>query len=324
MLRYSLRQLEYLLAVADAGTVAGAARRLGVAQPTVSASVAKLEDQIGVQLLIRHHAQGVSLTPAGAGIVREARQLVRQAKDLQAHAGAAGEAMEGDLGVGAFLSLAPAYMPALISEFQERHRRVRIALHEGTQDQIVDGLRSGRFELALAYAIGLPKDVHAEPLTSLEPHVLLSARHRLARRKRVTLAALKDEPFILFDVAPSRAYFTGLLRDHGIEPKIAFSSPSLELVRGLVGRGAGYSLLVTRPHGERTYEGKPLAVRPIAEPCRPSEVSLASLKQVRPTRLMTAFTEFAKTWFSTVHPSTRTSAGNAFCTGPSVAKSDRK
>ncbi len=297
MLRYSLRQLEYLLAVADAGTVAGAALRLGVAQPTVSASVAKLEDQIGVQLLIRHHAQGISLTPAGAGIVREARQLVRQANDLQAHASAVGEAIEGDLGVGAFLTLAPAYMPALISEFQETHRRVRIALHEGTQVQLVEGLREGRFELALAYAIGLPEDVHAEPLASLAPHVLLPARHRLARQKRVALAALKDEPFILLDVAPSRAYFTGLLSSHGIEPRIAFSSPSLELVRGLVGRNAGYSLLVTRPHGERTYEGKPLAVRPIVEPCKPSEVALASLRQLRPTRLMTAFTEFATAWF---------------------------
>ena len=298
MLRYSLRQLEYLLAVADAGTVAGAALRLGVAQPTISASVAKLEDQIGVQLLIRHHAQGVSLTPAGGSIVREARQLIRQANDLQAQASAAGEAMAGDLGIGAFLTLAPAYMPALISEFQDRHRRVRIALHEGTQGQLVEGLRAGRFELALAYAIGLPDDVHAEPLASLAPHVLLPARHRLARHKRVALASLKDEPFIMLDVEPSRTYFAGLLSDQGIEARIAFSSPSLELVRGLVGRDAGYSILVTRPYGERTYEGKPLAVRPIAEPCRPSLVSLVSLRQVRPTRLMTAFTEFAKTWFA--------------------------
>ena len=104
----------------------------------------------------------------------------------------------------------------------------------------------------------------------------------------------------MLDVEPSRTYFAGLLSDQGIEAKIAFSSPSLELVRGLVGRDAGYSLLVTRPYGERTYEGRRLAVKPIAEPCRPSEVCLASLRQLRPTRLMTAFSEFAKTWFSTL------------------------
>ena len=297
MLRYSLRQLEYLLAVADAGTVAGAALRLGIAQPTVSASIAKLEEQIGVQLLIRHHAHGVSLTAAGTGIILDARQLVAQANELQARAGAAGDAIAGELGVGAFLTLAPVFMPALMSEFQARHSRVRIVLHEGTQDQLVKGLREGRFELALAYAIGLPDDVHAETLASLAPHVLLPARHRLARQKRVALAALKDEPFILLDVAPSRTYFTGLLSEHGIEPKITFSSPSLELVRGLVGRNAGYSLLVTRPYGERTYEGKPLAVRPIVEPCKPSDVALASLRQLRPTRLMTVFAEFATAWF---------------------------
>jgi DNA-binding transcriptional LysR family regulator len=298
MLRYSLRQLEYLLTVAEAGTVSGAAARLGVAQPTVSASVAKLEDQLGVQLMIRHHAQGISLTAAGAGLVREARQLVRQAQDLQTLAGDASRTVEGGLGVGAFLTLAPAYMPALISEFQKRHRRVRIALHEGTQDQLIEGLRWGRFEFALAYAIDLPDDVHAEPLIFLEPYVLLPGRHRLARNRQVSLASLKDEPFILLDVPPSRAYFIGLLADQGIEPKIAFSSPSLELVRGLVGRDAGYSLLVTRPHGDRSYDGRPLAVRPITDPCRSAQMSLASLKQLRPTRLMTAFSEFAKTWFA--------------------------
>jgi DNA-binding transcriptional LysR family regulator len=304
VLRYSLRQLEYLLAVVEAGTMADAALRLGVAQPTLSAAIAKLEEQIGVQLLVRHHARGVTLTRAGAGIVGEARLLVRQANDLQAHASTVGEAVQGDLGIGAFLTLAPAYMPALLSEFQERHPEVRIVLHEGTQDQLIDGLRAGRFELVLAYAIALSEDVRAEPLLTLHPHVLLPAHHALARHKQVKLAALREEPFILLDVAPSRDYFLGLLRDHGIEPKIAFASPSLELVRGLVGRNAGYSILVTRPHGERTYDGRRLAVKAISERCRPAEVSLISLRQLRPTRLMTAFSEFAKEWFKAQRPGT--------------------
>ena len=66
MLRYTLRQLEYALAVNAHGSVARAAASFGVAQPSVSASLAKLEEQIGLQLFIRHHAQGVTATPQGA------------------------------------------------------------------------------------------------------------------------------------------------------------------------------------------------------------------------------------------------------------------
>ena len=65
MLRFTLRQIEYAVAIQDRGSVAGASAALGVAQPTLSASLAKLEDQIGIQLFVRHHAQGVSPSPAG-------------------------------------------------------------------------------------------------------------------------------------------------------------------------------------------------------------------------------------------------------------------
>lgn len=302
MLRYSLRQVEYLLAAAEHGSINDAARSLGVAQPTVSMAIAKLEEQLGVQLLLRHHAHGVSLTAAGERLLAEARQLMRQASDLQNHAAEAGERVEGALGIGAYLTLAPMFMPALISAFRAAHPRVDIVLHEGTEEQLVEGLRRGRFELAFIYAVDLPADLRFEKLASFPPYVLLPERHRLARQKTVSLASLEDEPFILLDVTPSRSYFTGLLKDQGIEPKVAFSSPSLELVRGLVGCGAGYSLLVTRPHGDHTYDGHALAIRGIREKCRVAEAGLAMHTSARATRVMTAFSDFARGWFAERKP----------------------
>ena len=302
MLRYSLRQVEYLLAAAEHGSINDAAGALGVAQPTVSMAIAKLEDQLGVQLLLRHHAHGVSLTAAGERLLAEARQLLRQASDLQNHAAEAGERVEGALGIGAYLTLAPMFMPALISAFRTAHPGVDIVLHEGTEEQLVEGLRRGRFELAFIYAVDLPADLRFEKLASFPPYVLLPEGHRLARQKTVALASLEDEPFILLDVTPSRSYFTGLLKDQGIEPKVAFSSPSLELVRGLVGCGAGYSLLVTRPHGDHTYDGHALAIRGIREKCRVAEAGLAMHTSARATRVMTAFSDFARVWFAEREP----------------------
>ncbi len=100
MLRFTLRQIEYAIAVLDHGSVARASESLGIAQPTVSASLAKLEDLIGIQLFIRHHAQGVSASPQGLTFLAEARNLLSHARDLERLSGEAGRAIEGTVSVG--------------------------------------------------------------------------------------------------------------------------------------------------------------------------------------------------------------------------------
>ena len=157
------------------------------------------------------------------------------------------------LSLGSFTTIAPAFVPQLIASFGARFPRVTLRLEEGTQDQLYAGLRSGRFDLGLLYDIDMPEDLAITALAAFDPYVLLPARHPLSRQKHVPLYALRDEPFILLDIAPSRTYFTRILAEAGITPKLAFASPSLEVVRGLVGQGLGYSILVTRPHGDRSY-----------------------------------------------------------------------
>jgi DNA-binding transcriptional LysR family regulator len=298
MLKYTLRQLEYVVAVADCGSVAKAAARLYVSQPSVSSAIAKLERQFGIQLFNRHHAQGVSLTPAGRRILVDARGLLRHAQELQQSAGAAGDVLAGELELGCFVTLAPVFMPALITEFADLLPGVEVKLKEGVQDELVAGLVSGRFELAFLYDLDLPKTIHVDTLASFQPYVLLPEAHRLADRKKIPLASLEDEPLILLDVPPSRNYFMGLFRAAGLEPRIAFSSPSIEMVRGLVARKRGYSLLVTRPFGDRAYDGQKLVTRPLSNRVMPGNVCLARLRQSRPTRLMEAFSDFCRRWFS--------------------------
>lgn len=299
MLQYTLRQIEYAIAIQDHGSVAAASAALGVAQPTLSAALAKLEDQVGLQLFIRHHAQGVSPSPAGRRFLAEARNLLTHAQDLQRESAAAGTAIEGTLSLGSFTTIAPAFVPQLIASFGARFPRVMLRLEEGTQDQLYAGLRSGRFDLGLLYDIDTPQDLAITALAAFEPYVLLPARHPLSRQKHVPLYALRDEPFILLDIAPSRTYFTRILAEAGITPKLAFASPSLEVVRGLVGQGLGYSILVTRPHGDRSYSGEALAVRPISETVERGVIALAALRQMRKTRLVSAFEAHCIDYFKT-------------------------
>ena len=297
MLTYTLRQLEYFVATADAESVAGAAAALNISQPSVSNAILKLEDQFGVQLFVRHHAQGVSLTPTGRRMLADARSLLRHAGDLHQRARAAGDITSGELELGCFITLAPLFMPALLSAFAEQYSGASIALHEGTQNELVEGLRSGRFEMALLYDLDLPDTITRTELSAFEPYVLLPEDHKLTERSTLTLDDLGEEPLVLLDVPPSRDYFTGLFHKAGLEPNVAFSSASLEMVRGLVGQGLGYSLLVTRPHGDHTYDGCRIEARPLSHDAATSTICLARLAQSRPTRLMDAFTAFCQTWF---------------------------
>jgi DNA-binding transcriptional LysR family regulator len=153
----------------------------------------------------------------------------------------------------------------------------------------MEGLRSGRHELALLYSVDLPADLAIRPLVNIRPYVLLPAGHRLAGRRKIALEALAAEPLVLLDVAPSRTYFLRVLEAAGVKPRIGFSSPSLEVVRGLVGRGLGYSILITRPHGDHAYDGTELVVRDIDGDVEEGVIVLATLGQLRKTRLVSAF-----------------------------------
>jgi DNA-binding transcriptional LysR family regulator len=297
MLRFTLRQLEYALAVAEAGSVARASEKLGIAQPTLSAAIAKLEDQIGLQIFIRHHAQGVSPTQPGTRFLAEARNLVNHANDIQRDTAAAGTAIEGELAIGSFMTIAAAQAPRIIAGFQEKFPAVSVRLEEGTQSELLDGLNTGRYDLVLLYDFRLPDEVDVTHLMSRRPYLLLPEQHHLAAKRMIDLQQLAEQPLILLDVEPSRQYFMSIFEAKGIEPKVAFASPSLEVVRGLVGQGLGYSILITRPHADVTYDGHKLAVREIAGDVEWGHIAIARLQRVRKTRLHQAFEDHCKEAF---------------------------
>ena len=179
MIRYTLRQLEYFVAVTEAGSVARAAHHLNVTQPTVSAAIAKLEDQLGIQLLVRQHAQGVSPTPEGRWLVVYARNLLEHAREIERQSAETTGTPRGTLELASYMTLAPAFLPGLVSQFTRISPKADIRIHEAMQGDLIEGLRDGRYHLALLYDVDLPDDVTATPLAAFSPHVLLPDNHRL-------------------------------------------------------------------------------------------------------------------------------------------------
>src|SRR5258708_6723422 len=149
MVDYTLKQLGYFVAAAERQSVTGAARAFNVSQPSVSAAIAHLERVLDAQLFVRHHAQGLSLTPAGRRIFAEARNLLAHAGELAASPGEDGDPIRGELDLGCFLTFSPYYIPGLLWEFKQRHPDVEVRLHEGDAEMLGRGLTSGAVEPAI-------------------------------------------------------------------------------------------------------------------------------------------------------------------------------
>ena len=299
MHRFTLRQLEYLVSCVDCRSVAAAAEQLNVSQPTISVAIAKMEAQLGVQLLLRHHAQGVTPTSSAENILPSARSLLAHATDLQRQAMQAGTEVTGELKLGSLVTIAPAILPRLVRAFSGAYPQASLRLREATQEATLSALFDGRLDLALLYDLSLPDGLRRVPLTGLPPYVALPEGHALTGRQTVALADLVDEPLILLDLPTSREYFLGLFHAVGLRPRIAHTSPSVELVRGLVGQGLGYSILSTRPRSDRTYDGRRIVVRPLSDGGPQTQIMLVSLASLRQTRLMAAVEDVAAAEFST-------------------------
>jgi len=292
---WTLRQLKYFMTTVECGSVAEASRRLYIAQPSISSAIKMLEDNFAVQLLIRHHAQGVSLTPAGQRFYQRTCELMRHARSFEQEALADNDTIRGQIDIGCFETVAPLYLPRLLAGFRELHPELHVHLRDGEQQELLQGLSNGRFDLLMFYAHDLDDSIATEPLMPpQQPYVLLADDHRLAGQAAVSLHELTDEPMILLDVPPSSTYFVSVFAELELTPNIVFSSPSIEMVRGMVGQGFGFSLLVTRPKFNTTYDGKPLVCLPLAEQVQGSGLVAAWLKSNPPGTPVRLFVEYCK------------------------------
>ncbi len=173
---------------------------------------------------------------------------------------------------------------------------------ESDQRTLGEALREGAIDLALTYDIALDRALETEVFGSLQPYVLLAAGHPLAAREAVHLAELASEPFLLYDIAPSRDYFLSIFSALGLEPAIAYRTSSFELIRGMVGHGLGYSVLGTKPANDMSYDGRALVARPLADAGVPaSRIVAARLPQSGPSPAALQFIDLCRAQLAGAH-----------------------
>ncbi|MFI7582287.1 LysR substrate-binding domain-containing protein [Kocuria sp. M1N1S27] len=293
---YTLRQLQCFVAVAEHGSITAAAEQLRVSPSAVSGAVDELERVLRTQLTVRRRAHGVSLTTSGHDVLRQARNLLGEAEELELRARDSGDELRGPLMVGSYHTLAPTVLAELLAAYTERHPGVDLDFVSGSQADLVDRLARGELDLAVVYDVALPPNVQVHRLYEATPRVVLPADHRLAQDgdRPLPLELLAAEPFILLDLPPSRENTMALFDLAGITPRVRFRTTDFELTRSLVGRGLGYSVLIQHPSSSLTWGGRPLTTRPVEPGPQPVGVGLAWDAGVRRSRRADAMVSLAR------------------------------
>jgi LysR family hydrogen peroxide-inducible transcriptional activator len=290
-LSLSLRQLQYAVAVADTLSFRAAAERCHVAQPSLSAQLAQLEDALGVRLFERDRRR-VLLTAAGRDLVERARRVLQEADDLVEAAARAGDPLSGRLAIGVIPTISPYLLPAAAPALHKAYPRLTVVWREEKTADLVRAVREGTLDAALLALEAEIGDVEREVIAR-DPFVLATPpRHALGTASGpARVADLRDAPVLLLDDGHCFRDQALAVCSRARIREGEFRATSLSTLSQMVASGAGVTLLpqLAVPT-EAARVG--LRVRPFTEPTphrtiglvwRRSSPLTGALKQVATT-----------------------------------------
>lgn len=252
----NLRDLSYLVAVADHQHFGKAAKACFVSQPALSMQLQKLEDTLGVQLFERSNKQ-VRTTDVGEVIIQRARKLLRDADEIRDIAKAFQDPLAGDLRLGAFPTLAPYYLPKIVPMLHKRLPKLNLLLVEEKTQTLLEMLQAGKLDAAF---IALPveeRDLDSYPLFDDSFLLAVPKKHALASRKEVTMGDIRKEDLMLLEEGHClRSQVLTVCDLIGNLEQKEFRATSLETLRQMVVAGGGITLipkLAARPDKNIAY-----------------------------------------------------------------------
>jgi LysR family hydrogen peroxide-inducible transcriptional activator len=262
----NLRDLRYLVALADERHFGRAAERCFVSQPTLSAQIRKLEEYLGVPLVERQPKR-VSLTEAGAKIVERARRTLQEADAIVELAKTDRDPLAGALKLALIPTVGPYLLPHVAGPLRRALPRLKLMLYEYQTGPLLEKLHGGELDLGIL-ALPIPLDgmetatLYDEPFT-----VAMPANHPLAERDRVRLEDLRGETLLLLEDGHC-------LRDQALEvcsrirlnQEQDYRATSLETLRQMVAAGHGITLLPELAAASPVGTARGLRIRPFSKP----------------------------------------------------------
>lgn len=289
-----LRQLRYLVALADERHFTRAAARCHVAQPALSQQIGKLERELGLALFDRT-TRSVTLTEAGALLCVRARRVLAELDDAAEELQQLSGLLAGRVTIGLTTTPGPLHLPRLIAGFHARHPQVELVVREGLSALLAEQLRGDALDLAFLSLVAPDDDVRGLELTEFAREALVVAlppAHRFAGRRRLTIADLRAEELVAFPAgATIREAVRRAALDAGFEPRVAFETSEVARARAFVAEGLGVAVL---PRSDAAAPGPPIHVAELRDPQLVHRISIAHRGGKRHAPAAAALLELAR------------------------------
>jgi DNA-binding transcriptional LysR family regulator len=262
---FTLRQLQYFIAVAEEGTVSGAAQSLSISQSAVTEAIKELESDLGVTLFERHR-RGLTITHKGHQFYRHANRILADVQDARRSFIGEDVAPPSHLSLGATSLVAGYVLSDLLARFRRAYPGVDVSAIEDNGDYLEHLLIGGELDVAVMVISNLRdrNALQAEIFETSPYRLWLPLGHRLASAESIALADIASEPLIMLTVDETEENTGKLLSALGAKPHVAFRTRSVEAVRSLVATGAGVALLPDLVYRPWSLEGDRIESRDIS------------------------------------------------------------
>jgi DNA-binding transcriptional LysR family regulator len=264
-LAFTLRQLQYFVAVAEKGTVSGAAQAMSISQSSITEAVKDLESDLGVVLFDRH-SRGLTITHNGHQFLRHATNILASVSDARRSLDVKEDAMTGRLNLGV-TSLVAGYV---LSELLRRYRRacpaVDVTAMEDSGSYLEHLLIGGELDIAVMTISNLRDRMalQAEIIETSPYRLWLPIGHPLGTADIISVSDIAREPLIMLTIDEIEENTAKLLSALGAKPHVAFRTRSVEAVRSLVATGAGVALLPDLVYRPWSLEGDRIESRDVS------------------------------------------------------------
>ena len=241
-----LQQLKYICEVVKQDlNLSKAAAELYTSQPGVSKQIKALEDELGVDIFIRHGKRFTGITDPGRAIIQKAQAALTDLNSLRNISNEFTNETSGSLKIATTHTQARYALPLVIKQFREKFPNVKLSLYQGSPTQISQMTSSGEADIAIATeAISLEKDLALLPCYQWNRCILTPPKHPLLRSKRVSLEEISEFPIITYDFAfTGRSKINQAFEEKGLKPDVILTAIDADVIKTYVELGLGIGIV---------------------------------------------------------------------------------
>lgn len=296
---FSLKQVRYFVAAAEAGQISQAAIELNVSQSAVTAAVKQLEAMLQVSLFERH-SNGVSLSYDGHRFLQHARHILAAVNEAVRASQSTHAEVAGRLKIGVTYTVAGYFLPPHLARFTRSFPEVRIELHEAPRSKIEQSLSKGALDLGVLLTANLRNRASLNSLTLFrsQRRLWLPVEHPLLQADSLSLAEVAQEPYIMLTVDEAGQTAQRYWRKTEHRPDVIFRTSSVEAVRSMVAAGMGVTVLSDMVYRPWSLEGQRIETRSLIDSVPSMDVGLAWKRAAKLSPAANVFREFMASAFA--------------------------